>query len=49
MVFSRQKYERCIGSDVLICDVGVLIESVAWLTWTDSVCRDSWLDIVLSS
>ena len=50
MVFSRQKYERCVRLDVVIRIVGVLIECEAWLlTWTQGIMGLSGSDIILSS
>ena len=47
MVFSRQKYEGCVGLDVEIRVLGVLIECEAWLTRTGGGFSGS--DIILSS
>ena len=49
MVLARKKYERCVGLDVVLCVVGVLIQCEAWLTWTGSICGLSGSDIILSS
>ena len=46
MMFARKKCEHCVGPDVEIGVVGVLIEGEAQLTWTGSVIGFSGFDIV---